>query len=402
MSNASGMQDAVKNQATGITDEALQRARDLVGVWLRRDVHWPAIAEPLSQLDIRRWAMYSVGDDNPLWTDATYGAHSVWGRTIAPPTFLYSIDTTIVAPGLPGVQWIHGATRWEHFRPVGVGDTIHARARVIKLTEKAGKRAPRFVIQTGEVLYLNARDELVSRAETDILRVPRARSGEGMKHTSDDGESLDVPRYSDEEIADLYEHYANEIPRGAEPRYWESVNEGDELAKLAKGPLTLVDIMAFYAGRRTVYNPLRVAFKERIRHPKNVYVSPKTGVPVHPAAGHFDVEIATEVGMPGAYDQGWQRTNWLGHVCTDWMGDMGFVEKLDVRLLRPNLVNDLTWCHGVVEDKRVEDGRHLVDVSLWAVNQRGERSAEGTAVLRLPSTSLDDRGFFAGPTGHSA
>lgn len=390
MSNdARQVHGAAKDQATGITDEALQKARDTVGVWLRRDVHWPSIAEPLSQIDIRRWAMYSVGDDNPLWVDATYGAHSCWGRTIAPPTFLYSIDSTIVAPGLPGVQWIHGATRFQHFQPVGVGDTIHARARVIKLTEKTGKRAPRFVVQTGEVLYLNQRDELVARAETDILRVPRARSGEGMKH-AEEGQSLEAPRYSDEEIAELYQHYANEVPRGAEPRYWESVQIGDELPKLAKGPLTLVDIMAFYAGRRTVYNPLRIAFKERIRHPRNVYVSPRTNVPVHPAAGHFDVDIATEVGMPGAYDQGWQRTNWLGHVCTDWMGDMGFVEYLDVRLLRPNLVNDLTWCHGRVADKRVEDGKHVVDIELWAINQRGERSAEGTAILRLPSKALDD------------
>ena len=388
--------EASKYQAVGITDEALQKAQEMVGVWLRRDVHWPAIAEPLSLHDIRRWAMYSVGDDNPLWSEADYGKQSVWGRNIAPPTFLYTIDSTIVAPGLPGIQWIHGATRWEHFLPVGVGDTIRARARVIKLTEKKGARAPRFLIQTGEVLYLNQREELVARAETDILRVPRAASGEGMNHGDADGGQVEPPRYSDDEIAELYEHYQNEIPRGSEPRYWESVEIHHDLPRIAKGPLTLVDIMAFYAGRRTVYNPLRVAFKERIRHPRNVYVSPRTNVPVHPAAGHFDVDIAHEVGMPGAYDQGWMRTNWLGHLVTDWMSDFGFVRKLDVRLLRPNLVNDLTWCHGRVEDKRVENGEHLVDIVLWADNQRNERSAEGRAVVRLPSRSVDDGVLLAG------
>jgi len=112
-----------------ISDEMIAQARALVGVWLRRDVHWPAIAEPLSQHDIRRWSLYSVGDDNPLFTDAEYGKKTRWGSTIAPPTFLYTIDTTIVAPGLPGIQWVYGAVRWEHFKPVRVGDRIAARAR---------------------------------------------------------------------------------------------------------------------------------------------------------------------------------------------------------------------------------------------------------------------------------
>ena len=110
-------------QTAEISDEMLERARSMIGVWLRRDVHWPALAEPLSQHDIRRWALYSVGDDNPLWTDADYGKRSVWGSTIAPPTFLYTVDTTIVAPGLPGIQWIYGEVRWENFLPVRVGDT---------------------------------------------------------------------------------------------------------------------------------------------------------------------------------------------------------------------------------------------------------------------------------------
>ena len=68
---------------------------------------------------------------------------------------------------------------------------------------------------------------------------------------------------------------------------------------MLKGPLTLVDIVGFYAGRRQVYNVLKLAFAERDRHPGNVYFSPSINYPVHPAAGHFDLEIATEVGMPG-------------------------------------------------------------------------------------------------------
>lgn len=375
-------------QSSGITDEMVRKAESLVGVWLRRDVHWPAIAEPISPIDIRRWAMYSVGDDNPLWTDAEYAARTVWGGVIAPPTFLYTIDTTIVAPGFPAIQWIYGGTRWEHVKPVRVGDTIAARARVTKLVEKKGAHAPRFFVQTGEVIYTNQRDEVVARAEADVMRVPRSRSGQGIRGFEDRTQRWS---YSPEEIDEIRRAYLNEQRRGAEPRYFEDVAIGERLPSVVKGPLTLVDIMAFYVGRRSAYNPLKLAFLERERHPHNVYVSPRTGVPVHPAAGHLDEEIAHEVGLPGAYDQGWQRANWAGHLVTNWAGDTAFVRRLSHKLVIPNLVGDTTWMHGVVADKRVEDGEHLVDLELWGETQRQEKNVTGTATVRLPSHEASDR-----------
>ena len=118
------------DQHAVITDEAVAKVRELIGVWLRRDAHWPATYDPVSQHDIRRWAMYSMGDDNPLWVDTEYARRTIWGVNIAPPTFLYSVDTTIVGPGLPGVQWLYGGTEWEFFKPVRVGDISTSRARM--------------------------------------------------------------------------------------------------------------------------------------------------------------------------------------------------------------------------------------------------------------------------------
>lgn len=380
-------------QTATITDEMVQKANDLIGVWLRRDVHWQAISEPISQIDIRRWAIYSVGDDNPLWCDADYAKATIWGKTIAPPTFLYTIDTTIVAPGLPGIQWIYWGTRWEHFKPVKVGDQVMARARVIDVQEKSGKHVPRFVVQTGEVIFVNQREEVVSRAEADIARIPRSRSGQGMRGF-EERKKEGRAKYSSEEIEEFRQAYLNEERRGSNLRYWEDVAEGETLPKVLKGPMTLVDIMAFYAGRRNVYNPLKLAFLERERHPKNVYVSPKTGIPMHPAAGHFDVEIAHEVGMPGAYDQGWMRINWAGHLVTNWTGDWGFVRKLNVRLLLPNLVGDITWLKGKVARKFVQNGEHLVELETWGENQRQEKNMEGSAIVRLPSKVPADKYTF--------
>ena len=88
----------------GLDDAQIEDARKLIGVWLRRDVHTRAIYEPVSVHDLRRWAQYSVGDDNPLFCDVEYAKSTVWATPIAPPTFPYTIDSGIVAPGLPGIQ----------------------------------------------------------------------------------------------------------------------------------------------------------------------------------------------------------------------------------------------------------------------------------------------------------
>jgi len=379
----------VGEDSPGLSDAQIEDARAKIGVWLRRDVHTPAIYEPLSVHDIRRWSNYSVGDDNPMFSDVEYAKRTIWGRVITPPTFLYTIDSGIVAPGLPGIQWIFAGSRFEHFHPIYAGDTIIAKARLIDVQIKEGRQVPRYVNQVGEVLYHNQNGQLVTRYEGDIYRIPRKRSGQGFKFAIENPKEIPKPyKYSQEEIESIAHGYRTEFRQGSEPRYWENVSIGDALPTLQKGPLTLVDIVGFYAGRRTVYNVMKLAFLERDRHPKNVYYSPSRNIPMHPAAGHFDAEIAHEIGMPGAYDQGWQRLNWAGHLLTNWMGDMGFVRQLNGRVTKPNLVGDLTRMHGEVTDKRKEEGQALIDIQWWGENQRGEQNCNGIAVIRLPSKDL--------------
>ncbi len=377
-------------QTSKLTDEAIEEARARIGIWLRRDVHAPARYEPISLHDIRRWAWYSVGDDNPLWSDAEYAKGTVFGVNVAPPTFLYTVDSTIVAPGIRGVQWIFAGSRWELFQPVRVGDAITARARLLDVQVKEGRSVPRFVNQVGEVLFANQRGDLVARCETDIFRVPRRRSGEGLS-LPDGTAPRKRPRYTREAIERIAAEYREEARRGGEPRYWEDVVVGETLPAIVKGPLTLVDVVGFYAGRRTVYPVLKMAFADRDRHPANAYVSPETGIPMHPAAGHYDAEIAREVGMPDAYDQGWMRMNWGAHLLTNWAGDLGFVRKYAGRLPKPNLLGNLTRLEGRVTGKAKVGGEPLVDVEWWGTDQAGTRNCEGSAAVRLPSRDTGSR-----------
>jgi hypothetical protein len=257
---------------------------------------------------------------------------------------------------------------------------------------REGKNVARYVNQVGEVLYYNQHGQVVTRYEGDIYRIPRKRSGEGFKFAVKDKAELPAPyKYTNEQIEQIAEGYRTEQRRGRDTRYWDDVTPGEALPPVQKGPLTLVDIVGFYSGRRTVYNVLKLAFLDRDRHPRNVYYSPTRNIPMHPAAGHFDVEIAHEIGMPGAYDQGWMRLGWAGHLLTNWCGDLGFTRRLNGRVTKPNLVGDLTIMSGEVTDKRKEGDEALVDIRWWGTTQRGERNCDGTAVVRLPSRDVSLR-----------
>ena len=70
----------------------------------------------------------------------------------------------------------------------------------------------------------------------------------------------------------------------------------------------------------------------------------------------------------------------MTHLLTDWMGDLGFLSELDVRVRRPNLLGDITWVSGTVT---AVDGA-LVDCSVETRNQLNEVTATGMARVRLP------------------
>src|SRR3546814_10644920 len=109
---------------------------------------------------------------------------------------------------------------------------------------------------SSDVCSSDLHDEIVSRYEGDIFRIPRARSGAGLKYRDSNSAPKAPYRYSDEQIEEIATLYRDEFRRGSAVLYWEDVTIGESLPTVVKGPLTLVDIVGFYAGRRTVYNVL--------------------------------------------------------------------------------------------------------------------------------------------------
>jgi len=221
-----------------ITDEGIEPAASLIGTRLRRDrMQWVTEANG----DAIRHFAWGVGDNNPLWLDETYADRSPWGSVVAPPCFLYAVDYTVVAPKLPGVQWIYAGTDWTWFDVVRKGDRFTVDARLISQEVNHGRRFPRWILQTGEVQYRNQRGELIAVALGRCARTPRVSAGD----TAMAGPAPTQRTYSPEELAEIEALALAEQPRGSEPLYWEDVTEGDRIPTVVKGPLSIVDILAW-------------------------------------------------------------------------------------------------------------------------------------------------------------
>jgi len=370
--------------AVGVIDaEAIAAAREMIGVPLRRErMQWVRAATP----DAIRHFAWGVGDDNPLWTDPEYAAGTRWGGPLAPPCFLYAVDYTVVAPRLPGVQWIYAGTEWTWWDVLRSGESVSSTACLTDVEEKSGRAFPLWVLQTGEVGYTAADGRELATAIATCARTPRGAAREPGAGDRGKG-ATDGPLYGPEELASIEEEVLAERVRGGERLLWEDVEVGEELRPMVKGPLSIVDIVAWYSatqGAEPYGGAHARAVRYRRRH-RDWHVNPKTGAPDAAGRGHLEAETGRDVGMGGAYDVGPQRISWAAQQLSNWIGDDGFLHRLAVVLREPNLVGHTTWWRTTVTGKREEWDTGLVDLELAAVNQAGRTTATGSAVVALPS-----------------
>jgi len=363
-----------------LDDAAIAEARALMNVPLRRDrMQW---VETATRDAVRQFAE-GVGDDNPLWTDPDHSSGGRRSTPLAPPSFLYAVDATIVAPKLPGVQWIYAGTRWRWFDVIRIDDPFDVSAALVAMQEKTGRRFGRWVLQTGEIVYRRQDGGLVAIAEGRVARTPRQRGSRGKKADADAPPAgANAPQPTPSPSVET----VRGARRGTTPRLWEDVRVGDSVGPDVR-PLKLADIYRWYVGAQGAlhYGGAHAdAVRYRHRH-DDFEINEDTGAKDSAARGHFSSAEGRSVGMGGAYDVGLHRISWIIATLTDWIGDDGFLAELDVDVLRPNLVDDTTTITGVVT--RTWIGQHaFASLDMEARNQHDVVTASGRALVVLPST----------------
>ncbi|NWK97413.1 hypothetical protein DM806_17415 [Sphingobium lactosutens] len=368
---------------TEINEDELEKARAYLNLPLRiQQYNYEA-----SRDAIRHYA-YGVGDDNPLWCDPDYAATSPYGGIVAPPTFFYTFFSAGITPAFDGLQAFFGGGRFKVHRLVRRDEEVVPTAKLVDMYEASGKTASKMVIQVGSVEYRTKDGELLCEYESRAIRTPRRADAGGPTH-----KPRDPYAYTEAEYAAIEAEVLAQTRRGAEKRYWDDVVVGDILPARVKGPMNMATYMSYYAGNLNGAGYVACEMQWRTRynaqhHPELVPNNRGLGWLIEqtwPGVAHTDDRTARQVGMPGAYDNGWNRLGWLSQTVTDWCGDHGHLDTIDVRVRAPNLMGDTTWCSGTVIGKRQEGGKNIVDVELIGKNQLGTVNTTGTASVLLPS-----------------
>ncbi len=373
-----------------ITDEMIQQARDMIGIILRPEGPYLQDATP----DTLRNFCNGIGDLNPLYRDEEYGRLSRFGSMIAHPMFPMAygwIGRT--RWGFPGVHGFYAGNDWEFFRNIRPGDRISCVERIVGVEEKQSRFSGRLAMQYVEANFTNQRDELIARVLGWCTRHERKAAREAGKY-----KDIQSYEYTADDLSAIDDAVLKETEtiRGRNVRYWEDVQEGEELVPIARGPLSSMDTMGFLVGCGRGHTH-GILLQEATRHPGHYFRNQEAGGGIeYTGIGHHRESVAKDVGAPGTYDYGPQRTTWLCSLVTNWMGNAAYLKRLRAEMRRFNMLGDTTWCKGRVSRKYVKDGYALVDLEIWGENQRGEITAPGLATVVLPSRDVKTKPVLDG------
>lgn len=381
-----------ETSAGRITDEDIARAQAQIGV--------PKFAfnKPYNETastDSMRHFAFACGDANPLYNERDYARATRWRDQIAPPLFLHTTGVNLTPKPDPemkalfkglfrGVGKYYTGVEWTWWRPLYPDERVFVERVTsdIRIKDRSAFSGGRTVTEIYRDLYVDRAGCPVGRRKEAYLSAEREGSKKQGRYAG-----IERQTYTPEDIARIDAVYAAEECRGGEPRWWEDVTVGDMLTPVAKGPLTMVDIISMHMGMglsSSGIGPLGLGYRQRRKMPA-FYVEDRFGVPDVVQRVHWDHERAQQLGLPTSYDYGQMRTSWLIHLVTNWMGDDAWLWKLSCQSRSFNFMGDTTICTGTVTDKRIDDGHHVVDLVLASTSQRGDDTAPGTATVILPS-----------------
>ena len=319
---------------------------------------------------------FGTDDDNPLWTDAAYAAKTAKGRSQAPPAFVFVNRYPILhgAPMKAPLASLIGGVEVEWFGHVYAGDTLSSEPRQKEFFEKRNKEGRRLNFVISEIDYRNQDDNLVARATGTMIMATQIGLQTMMEHA--------VPHYDDGALERLETTWRREYRRGADTLFFEDVEEGSEIPSIVRGPLTIGDMVAWNAAIGPSYKAGRWGYLDLSKAMHTAMFNPVTGFPVKYSQQHEDANMAAGRGMPAPFDNGVMRFAWVAPLVTNWMGDDGFLKRLNVQVARPGLYGDLTTYSGRVTAR--DEETKTVTLEITGTRQDGLVNTRGSAEVVLP------------------
>ncbi|MGH6678270.1 MAG: hypothetical protein ACREDL_04855, partial [Bradyrhizobium sp.] len=159
------------------------------------------------------------------------------------------------------------------------------------------------------------------------------------------------------------------------------VEVGSALPEIVRGPLTIGDLVAWNAAIGPSYKAGSWGYLDLTRSMHTAMFNPVTGFPVKYSQQHEDFNLAAGRGMPAPFDNGVMRFAWVAPLITNWIGDGGWMRRLNVQVRRPGLYGDVTTYSGEVVAKDAQT--NSVKVKVAGKQQDGIETTVGEAEVVL-------------------
>ncbi|MET0389244.1 MAG: MaoC family dehydratase N-terminal domain-containing protein, partial [Polyangiales bacterium] len=293
------LEEPKTNRFPKITEAGVNDLRKRIGVRITDTVEpWNYEA---TRDNIRHYA-HGIGDDNPLWSDPGYAERTKYGTILALPSFLFSTSRIVsgYCGGLSGVHAMWAGADWTWYKHVQRGDTITTQAHLKDLIEHQTRFAGRSFQQIYHTDFFNQQGDKVAECDSWVFRTDRDEARErGTKYTETHNK---IEPFTDAQLEEFYKVYEAEQIRGARPRLWEEVNEGEALPRMMKGPMTVTGFICYAQGWGGLYiRANKLAYQQHAKH-AGLGIKNRFNIPDCPERVHWDEAFAREVGVPGAYD----------------------------------------------------------------------------------------------------
>lgn len=359
---------------------------------------------------IRRYA-WTMGDDNPLYTDPVYAKRCPAGSQVAPGPILvhvrYPADHGAQRPGgYPVANFLSGVA-WEFYDYLRPGMRFSSSKIPRELHVGRGSRGL-LISHHSETFYWDNRHALVAKAYGQLIHVPMRTMGTSRVMPVERlGEEMLYRRsphvYTSEEVARLTGALTPAPRRGTEVRWFEDVRVGEVLPSIVQPPYDVRDELTYqslhhglhadYIGEPFV-RAFRPGFLRCRQHLDFARTHPWTRWPYTPYDEHEDAPLAPYRGQPLPFDYGIQRAQQPLRLLTDWAGDTAFVRRMYTSMRRPLFYSDASVTAGTVMRTYVasasDDAGHraqygAVVVEITGRNQIGQVHCLGHATMYLPS-----------------
>ena len=356
------------------------------------------LTDPIDVFTLKEFA-YGHGDANPLYTDPDYAKNSRYGCLIAAPTFVsvirYPVQRGVLDWGPYPLTGFPATQDWTFYDVIRVNDRFRSSMKQDEVFEKRG-RTGRLAFTNIDATLWNQTDRVIATCEGMFISVG-AREGwvDGEGFTGKGGMLYERPtyHYSKEEVEKIVGGIKGEERRGATPRFWEDVNVGDKLTPVVKPPYLFMDFITESIATHFIYHPsFEMSVEDR---GLEFRFNPVTGWPYESRVmEHWDFNLCRGRGLPGPFDLGVSRVAKNEHFISNWMGDDGFMRRLNSSIRKPNYYGDTLWFSGEVVDKYKDEVEGVeyaaVDIIISCMNPVGENCLPGKATVYLPSRELGE------------